>query len=194
MSTGAEKRYTVHEYLDLERASEIKHEYFDGEIFAMARGSAPHSLITTNWIGELRNSLKVRRCQVFSSDLQVVCPTGLRTYPDVSVVCDQPELEDKHQDTLLNPLLIVEVLSKSTEAYDRGRKFDHYRTIPSLQEYVLVAQDRIHVDHYARQETGQWLLTTFTDSDESVKLPALDCAIPLVEIYANVAFEKKVIG
>lgn len=196
MSTGAEKRYTVDQYLALERQSDIKHEYFDGEIFAMAGGSRPHSLVGANCIRELGNALKGRSCEVHTSDMQVFCPTGLRTYPDASVVCGEAELEAGADVTLLNPLVIVEVLSKTTEAYDRGRKFEHYKTIESLQEYVLIAQDRPQVDHFARQATGspnptgQWLLTTFTELDAALELPALECQIPLAEIYLGAKFEE----
>jgi Uma2 family endonuclease len=191
MSTGAQKRYSVNDYLALERQSEIKHEYFDGELFAMAGGTAAHSLISGNCIRELGNALRQKGCQVYTSDMRLMCPTGLRTYPDVSVVCDEPQLEDEHNDTLLNPLVIVEVLSDSSEAYDRGRKFSNYQTIPSLREYVLVAQDRVQVDHFARQSNDTWLLTTYTDMNAVVRFPVLECSIPLAEIYAGVKFTSK---
>jgi Uma2 family endonuclease len=190
MSTSAVKRLSVDEYLALERASDLKHEYYDGEMFAMAGAKEAHNLIVANLVGELRNALKSRRCRVYPSDMRVLCPTGLRTYPDVSVVYGDSEFEDDNRETLLNPLSIIEVLSPSTEAYDRGRKFHHYQTIESLQEYVLVALDRPQVDHFIRQPNGgQWLLTTVDDVQAAIALTAIDCRVPLAEVYANVAFE-----
>ena len=190
MSTSATQRYTVDEYLALERASDEKHEYFDGEIFAMAGGSMQRSLIGANTVRELGNKLQDRPCRVFNSDMRVWCPTGLRTYPDASVVCNQPQLEDSEKDTLLNPIVVVEVLSPSTEAYDRGRKFEIYKSIESLREYVLVAQDRAHVDCFTRQPSGGWLLTSATGLESSIEIPALECSIRLAEIYAQVEFEE----
>jgi Uma2 family endonuclease len=189
MSTGAEKRYSAEEYLAFERQSETKHEYFDGEVFAMAGGTQPHSAIAGNLIGELRNETKERGCHVHTGDMRVLCPTGLYTYPDVSVVCGELDLEDENKDTLLNPLVIVEVLSKSTDAYDRGRKFANYKTIESLKEYVLVAQDGVAIDHFARQKDGSWQQTTVTDPSASLNLPALECSIAVEEVYRNVKFK-----
>ena len=161
MSSAAIQRYSPADYLALERASEFKHEFFDGEMFRMSGGTIEHSQIAGNVIRALGTALADGPCRVLTGDMRIKLPTGLYTYPDTSVVCDQPEFEDGHKDVLLNPLLIVEVLSPSTEAYDRGKKFRHYQTCPSLREYVLIAQDRAAVDHYLRQPTsGQWLLTT----------------------------------
>lgn len=188
MSTAL-KRLSVTDYLTFERASDTKHEFFDGEVFAMAGASEPHNLIAGNLIGELRNALRQSPCRVYPSDMRVVLPTGLRTYPDVVVVCDKPQFEDDRHDTLLNPLVIFEVLSPSTELYDRTRKFAHYRTCPSLREYVLVSQDQSLVEHFARQpETGQWLLTAHDSLDADLELPALQIRIPLREVFAKVEF------
>lgn len=190
MSTAAVKRLSVDEYLAFERASEVKHEYYDGEMFAMAGAKEAHNLIVANLIGELQNALKSRGCRVYPSDMRFLCPTGLWTYPDISVVCTQPEFEDANRETLLNPLSIIEVLSPTTEAYNRGRKFRHYQTIDSLQEYVLVAQERPQIDHFIRQpKSGQWLFTTVDDLGAAVALSAIECTIPLAEVYANVQFE-----
>ena len=187
MSTSALKRYTVAEYLAMERASPTKHEYFDGEIFAMAGGSAGHSVITGNIAGELRQRLKSHPCRVYSSDMRIACPSGLRTYPDVSVGCGEPRFEDQRQDTLLNPQIIIEVLSPSTEKYDRGRKWANYQSIPSLREYVLVLQDSMRVEHYSREAgADEWILRTATDRDASVLFPSLGCEVPMTEIYAKV--------
>lgn len=190
MSTSAIKRYSVDDYLALEEASETKHEYYDGEIFDMAGGTARHSVIAGNWVRELGNALKDRGCLVFTSVMNIFTPTGLRTYPDVSVVCSKPEYETDKQRTLLNPLLIVEVLSESTEAYDRGKKFDDYQSIESLREYVLVSQDRAHVDRFSKRDSGEWVIVKSDDLVGSVELPALKCLIPMREVYAGVEFEQ----
>lgn len=187
MSTSAVKRYTVEEYLALERASETKHEYFDGEIFDMAGASRAHNRIAANLVQQLSNALDDSPCEVYPSDMRVKLPTGLYTYPDVSIVCSEPQFEGDRQDVLLNPMVIVEVLSPSTEAYDRGRKFRNYQTIESLREYVLVSQDRMQVEHFARRPgSDQWLLTTVDDPTGTITLPAIDCALSMAEIYAKV--------
>lgn len=189
MSTGAEKRYSAEEYLEFERQSETKHEFFDGEIFAMAGGKRAHSLIGANVVRELGNGVKQRNCEVHGSDMKVLCPTGLYTYPDASVVGGNVDMLDEHDDVLLNPILIVEVLSKSTESYDRGRKFANYKTIESFKEYVLIAQDRAAIDLFACQQDGTWQQTTITDPAAALTLPVLECSIPLAEIYRGVKFE-----
>ncbi len=189
MSSFATKRYTVDEYLAIEMHGEIKHEYFDGEIFDMAGAKASQNVAAGNLIAALHAAARKRGCLVMPSDMMVWCPTGLRTYPDVSVVCDKPRYESDKEVTLLNPLVIVEVLSESTAAYDRGKKFDHYKTIESLIEYVLVTQDEAHVDHFARQPGGKWLLSSASKLTDVIDLPILECSIPLAEIYANVTFE-----
>lgn len=184
----AAKRYSVEDYLTLERASEIKHEFFDGEIFAMAGASESHNFIVGNLVREIGIIFKDRDCVVYPSDIRVRCRTGLHTYPDVTIVCGQREYDDEPKDTLLNPTVLIEVLSPSTEAYDRGRKFDHYMTIESLKEYVLVSQDRTSISHFERQEDGHWLLTSITQMDQSLVLPSVDVSLPLTEIYDKVEF------
>ena len=140
---------TPEEYLARERRAETKSEYLRGEVFAMAGASRAHNLIASNAAGELRQQLRDRPCEVYPSDMRVkVSPSGLYTYPDVTVVCGEPQFEDAEVDTLLNPKVLVEVLSPSTADYDRGGKFTHYRRLPSLQEYVLISQDRPLVEHY----------------------------------------------
>jgi Uma2 family endonuclease len=188
MTSLAEQRLTAAEYLEIERAAEFKSEFYAGEMFAMAGASPPHVLITSNVTAELNAQLKGRPCRVYSSDLRVrVSETGLYTYPDVVVVCGQQQFDDEKGDTLLNPTLIVEVLSPTTEAYDRSDKFDHYRQMESLQEYVLIAQDRPRLEHYARQTGGQqWLLTVFRDLQEHAPLPSIDCELALAEVYDKV--------
>src|ERR1700722_5245267 len=158
-------RVTVDEYLARERVSETKHELLNGVVVAMAGASPRHALITSNITVALGNALRSRPCLVLSSDQRVaVEATALCTYPDVTVVCERPRFDTKDAHTLLNPLVIVEVLSDSTEAYDRGAKFAHYRSVPSLAEYVLVAQSERKVEHYRRLEGGQGRPTAYEGS------------------------------
>lgn len=187
MSSAAEKRYSPADYLALERAADSKHEFFDGEIFAMSGGTLHHSQLAGNVIIELGKTLADSPCRVLTSDMRIKCPTGLYTYPDASIVCDSPKFEDGQKDVLLNPIVIVEVLSPSTESYDRGRKFEHYRSCPSLRDYLLISQDRVFVEHYSRQaDTDQWLLTTWNSLDAAVSLTTLGVRLPLRGIYARV--------
>ncbi len=187
MFSQAQKRYTPEEYLALERQAQCKSEYYAGEIFAMAGASRWHNLIVANVVGELRAQLKGRPCTTYPSDMRVkVSATGLYTYPDVIVVCGEAEFEDNQQDTLLNPTLIVEVLSDSTEAYDRGGKFAHYRKLPSLMEYVLIAQTKPHIEHYVRQPDNRWLLSEADSLSDTVHLPSIDCRLALAEVYDKV--------
>ena len=189
MPLQAKARMTVEEYLALERQASCKSEYCNGEVFAMSGASRRHNLISLNIGAELRAHLQQRPCEVYTSDMRVkISRTGLYTYPDVVVVCDDPAFEDAEVDTLLNPLLLVEVLSKSTADYDRGGKFEHYRTLLSLQEYLLVAQERCHVVHYTRQPDHTWLLAETSEITDQIHLPSLDCALALSEVYAKVRF------
>jgi Uma2 family endonuclease len=159
-------RLTPEEYLAFERSSEQRHEFADGEIFAMSGGTREHSLIAVNIAGELRHALLDRPCEVHASDMRVkIQPTGRYLYPDASVVCGRPLFEDATRDTLLNPVLIVEVLSDSSEAYDRGDKFAQYRTIESLKEYVLASQKEARIEHFRRLPDGSWLLRIFQRGD-----------------------------
>jgi Uma2 family endonuclease len=187
MSSQARERYTPEEYLALERQAQCKSEYYAGEIFAMVGASRWHNLIVANVIGELRSQLKGRPCTTYPSDMRVkVSPTGLYTYPDVTVVCGEALFEDNQQDTLLNPTLIVEVLSASTEAYDRGGKFAHYRKLPSLMEYVLITQTKPHIEHYLCQQDNRWLLSEVDSVQDTLHLPAIDCYLALAEVYDKV--------
>jgi Uma2 family endonuclease len=186
MATAALNHYTPEESLALERNAEFKSEYLDGRIVAMTGASIAHARIAGNLFGELRQRLRGSLCSAFISDMRVQIGGGRRyTYPDVVAVCGEPQLMDRMQDTLMNPALIVEVLSPTTEAYDRGEKFLHYRGIESLQEYVLVAQDRVLVERFVR--AGEfWTLSALMDLDASLELTSVECAIPLREIYENV--------
>jgi Uma2 family endonuclease len=184
--TAAPQRISVGEYLAMERRSEVKHEYFAGEIFAMAGASYVHTVIAANCAAELRNALRNRDCNVAYSNLRVKTVSSLYTYPDVTVVCGKPQFDDELRDTLTNPVVLVEILSRSTEGYDRGQKFLNYRSIPSLKEYVLVSQRQMLVEHYLRQPTGQWVLTTFNSPEQSVPFPTLDISIPISSPYLKV--------
>lgn len=183
--TAAEKvRLSEAEYLAKERASDHKHEYVDGEMVAMAGGSPRHNIIATNIAGALWGRLRGGPCRPLNSDQRVhVRETGLYTYPDVTVLCGPPETHPEDRNTLCNPRVIFEVLSSSTEAYDRGAEFGHYRRSPSLVEYVLVSQHERLVEHFRRTDDGHWILTEFRDG--VVRLPALGCELPLDEIYLD---------
>lgn len=177
------------EYLERERSAPTKSEYYRGEIFLMAGGSPEHNLIAGNLVTALNNALADRPCMVFPSDQRYACPTGLITYPDVSVICGEREYFDDRQDTLLNPLVIVEVLSTSTEGYDRGKKFEHYRTIASLQEYILVAQDSATLEKFTRDRaTGNWILSEQHGLDAVLTIDALTCPLALKDVYRKVEF------
>ena len=183
METAAKQHLTTQEYLAIERNAEIKSEFLDGEMFAMAGGTRRHSRIKVKLIGALEQRLSGSPCQVLDSDMRVkIEATGLYTYPDVSVACGDLRFEDEREDTLLNPKLIVEVLSDSTAAWDRGEKFWHYRQLQSLLEYVLVSQD-ILIEHYTRQSDDTWLLETVQDRDAILQLKSIKCSVPLAEIY-----------
>ncbi len=187
MSLQPKTHLTPEEYLAIERKAECKSEYFNGEMFAMAGASERHVLIVTNVVAELRGQLRRRPCTVYSTDLRVrVSPTGLYTYPDVVVVCGQAQFADDQKDTLLNPTLIVEVLSESTKDYDRGGKFEHYRSLASLNEYVLIAQDKHHVEHFVRQSDNRWLLSETNRLEDTIHLSSIDCNLALAEVYDKV--------
>ena len=186
------RHFSVQEYLELERKSlDQKNEYVNGEIFAMIGASRRYNLIAASVIRELGNRLKGRPCEVYPSDMRVqVNWRHLRRffYPDVTVVCGEPRFADEHVDTLLNPTVIIEVLSASTENYDRGEKFASYRRLPSLQVYVLISQDRVSVECYERAG-DMWTFRELTDLDDSLALKAIDVEIPLREIYDRIEFE-----
>ncbi len=184
---AAEKRvWTQDEYLAMERSSPEKHEYCDGEVFAMAGASKEHNLIVTNVVGELRSALRRLPCDVYPSDMRIKIPaTGLYTYADASVTCDHPRFDDDKVDTLLNPQAIFEVLSDSTEDYDRGTKFKNYRSIPSLRDYVLVSQGEVLVEHFVRHADGSWLLRE-RRAGEQLDLGSIGCAIAVEELYLKV--------
>lgn len=192
MATSAAQTYlTPEEYIAFERkaipdADTVRSEYVNGEIIAMSGASRAHNLITINISTALHSRLRGSGCETYANEMRVSSlATSSYFYPDVVVVCEEPRFEDDVFDTLLNPILLVEVLSPSTEAFDRGEKFAHYRHLASLQEYVLVTQDRMLVEHYRRQEK-QWILTDFRKGEEILSLPSIQCELPLQEIYERV--------
>ena len=188
MSSQPKHSYSVEEYLALDREAEYKNEYLAGEIFAMGGASPKHVLIAGNTAREFGNRLRDTNCQVYSADLRVQADVGnAYHYPDVAVVCGRPEYLDKRKDTVTNPLVIVEVLSPATRNYDRGDKFASYRRLDSLREYILIAQEACHVEHFVRKE-GCWEFTEIDDRLGNLMVPTLDIVIPLTEIYAKVEF------
>ena len=190
MSAQPNKHWTPEEYLAFERASEEKHEYLAGEVYLMTGASRAHNLIVVNLAAILGNQLKSRDCEAYVNDMRVrISALRSYTYPDVVVVCGEAKFEDNEFDTLLNPTVIIEVLSPSTEIYDRGKKFQLYRTLDSLQEYVLISQDAPRIEHFARQESGQWLLSEVTDLQAQLILPAVGCTLALEDVYNKVTFE-----
>ena len=184
MSSERKTHLSPAEYLGLERKSEIRSEYLDGDMVAMSGGSREHNLIVTNFARELSTQLKGRPCEVYPSNMRVkVSVTGLYTYPDVVVVCGEPQFEDANVDTLMNPTIVVEVLSDSTESYDRGAKFGHYRKVASLIEYLLVSQHECRIEQYVRQPEGQWLRSQATSARGQIELTSINCSLALSEIY-----------
>ena len=186
--TAQPKRYTTEqEYVVFERASTTKHEYYAGEVFAMAGGTIRHNIIATNTVALLHSQLRGTPCRALNSDMRVkVLATGLQTYPDVTVICGQPLFLDTSQDVIVNPTIIIEVLSPSTEAYDRGLKSQNYRMIETLREYFLVSQDKHHIEHYIRQDNGQWVFNEASDSDARMSIPTINAELIFTEIYDGV--------
>lgn len=190
MSALPKTQWTVDAYLAFDQESAEKNEFIGGDVYLMAGASTNHNIVVANIIIALGTQLRERPCIVFPSDMRVkISDLDDYAYPDVSVVCGSPEIERRQGETLLNPTLLIEVLSPSTEAHDRGRKAKDYRTISSLQEYVLISQDAPQLEHYVRQENGRWLLTERSGMDTSIELPATGCTLALADVYAKVDFE-----
>lgn len=191
MTLKTQLQYGFEDYLAAERAGrDVKHEYVNGEVFAMTGASFNHNLIVINLGSELRARLKGRLCHVLPSDMRVrIEAANAVKYPDLTALCEPPRFHDDRQDVLLNPLLIVEVLSTSTEAYDRGGKFAIYRRLPSLEEYVLVSQDQLLVEVFTRQPDGRWILSETEGLDAEVVFASLGCGVAMREIYDKVNLE-----
>ncbi|MGH9942960.1 MAG: Uma2 family endonuclease [Pyrinomonadaceae bacterium] len=188
MSHQRKSLLTPEEYLAIERRAEAKSEYFAGEVFAMVGASKRHNLIAANIIRALGNQLVDRPCNVYPSDMRVkVSATGKYTYPDVVVACEEELFDDEEKDTLLNPVVILEILSASTEAYDRGKKFEQYQYVESLTEYLLITQDPYRVERYVRQSEREWRYSEYHSADDVVHLSAIGCQLALRDVYAKVA-------
>ncbi len=194
MSARLDPKYTLEEYFDLERSSEEKYEFFDGRVFAMGGVSPEHSQIESNLNVILRLGLRDRGCRVFTSNLRIKVPAlPPYRYPDLSVVCDRPEYEEVGGLMMLvNPVVLIEVLSPTTEAFDRGDKFTYYKSIPSFREYLLVAQHRPHVTHFSKSVDGTWTYEEFNDLADAFTLESVGCDIPLVEVYRDIGFPSAV--
>jgi len=187
MSLQPKAQFAPEEYLEMERKAAYKSEYHDGEIFAMAGASESHISIVGNLMYLLVGQFKGRDCKAYSNDMKVrVTATGLFTYPDVVILCGEPLFNDQNRDVLMNPGVIIEVLSDSTEAYDRGKKFEHYRSIESLSDYLLVAQDRPDIEHLVRQADQKWLYSASKGIDARVEIPAINCVLLLADVYDKV--------
>jgi Uma2 family endonuclease len=191
MSAIPETKLTEKDYLEFERNSEIKHEYYNGEIFAMSGAKRNHNKVVANLSGLVWQHLKGKNCEFYPTDMRVFLPeTGLYTYPGLVVVCGEPQFQDDVFDTLLNPILLIEVLSDSTGSYDRGKKFQHYRSIESLQEYILVSQNEARVEKYVRYGDGFWLLSEAVGVDSDIKFSSIEFQIALAEIYDKINFDE----
>jgi Uma2 family endonuclease len=190
MSLQPQRYYTLDEYLALERESEVRYEYWNGEVFAMSGGTLHHDRIMGNVFDLLRRQLRPKGCEVFTNNMQIKVPAvPPYRYTDGSVVCGQVEIERfNNNELLLNPLLLWEVLSPSTEAYDRGDKFTYYKSIPSFCEYLLIAQHRPHITHYVKQHDTMWTYEEVNDLSASLILPAIDCTLVLRDVYREVDF------
>jgi len=191
MSAHAQPRLSEEQYLEIERKAEFRHQFYDGIMYAMSGGSPSHAFLIAALSREFGNAFKKRPCQVATSDLRVrVSRGGLYTYPDVIVICGDLKFADDQKDTLTNPTLLIEVLSPSTEAYDRGFKTEQYRKIESLREYALVSQTRPHIEVFTKAADGRWTLSEFTGLDTTCKFESVDLSIPLAEIYDKIVFEE----
>jgi Uma2 family endonuclease len=186
MATDPKQRLTIQEYLAHERQAETKSDYLDGEMFAMSGASREHNLVSLRIASSLDTQLAEGNCEVYAHDMRVRIPYDLLTYPDVVAVCGEPRFGDSEFDTLLNPTVIVEVLSKSTESYDRITKLNHYKRIPSLAEILLVAQEYPCVEHWVRQEDGRWVVEDIQDLEATVELPSIGCVLKLKKVYRGV--------
>ena len=187
-SLGVQTLYTPEEYIFLERKATLKSEYLSGEMFAMSGASLAHTFITLDIATELNIQLRGQECEVVTNDMRVkTTPIVSYFYPDIVVFCGEPEFEDDAFDTLLNPIIIIEVLSPSTEAYDRKEKFEYYQQILTLKEYILVSQDKVHLEHYRKQDRG-WTMQVLDALQDSLTLSSIGCKLALRDIYLRVTF------
>lgn len=186
MLQRSQRHYSEDDYFAVEASSGIKHEFYQGEIFAMAGASLVHNHLSANVLAALRGAVRPQGCSAFGSDLRVKTPAGLFTYPDVMVVCGPIALSPDRPDTVTNPCVLVEVLSDATRDYDRGEKISLYQAIPTFQEYLLIEQDRVAVEHWQRQFARDWTMQAYTGLEETISFATLGVSVPLREIYAQV--------
>jgi Uma2 family endonuclease len=191
MSTDVKRRFSLEEYFELERTSTERWEYFDGEVFCMSGVSRNHGELESNLMTSLKTALQERRCRVYPANIRIKVPAAPPyRYPDLSIVCEEPVFESiGGVDVLTNPAVLVEVLSPSTEAYDRGDKFTYYKSTASLREYALVAQHRPHITHYTRGADGKWEYEELNGLDSVVTFPSLNCTIPLSDIHRDIQLQ-----
>jgi Uma2 family endonuclease len=190
MSSLPKHRMTVEEYFALESTSDVRHEFINGEIIMMSGASDPHNRVMGSTFASLYAQLRRRPCIVYPSEMRVRVGWKDYTYPDIAVACDEPQIVRDGLDTLLNPTVIIEVLSVSTEQYDRGQKFHLYRTIESLQEYVLISQDAHRIECFVRHRDGKWLYTEAVGIDASMELASISCTLALADVYEKVTFDE----
>ena len=189
MSSAPASYLTPEQYLEQERKARFKSEYYRGETFAMAGASYRHSVILNNLAITLGPLLRPSNCRVHTSDLRSrISPTGLYTYPDLMVICGNPAFADDQRDTVLNPVVIMEILSDSIKDYDRGQKFQHYRALDSVADYLTISQTEVRVEHYARQSAGRWLLSEFDRIESEVTLTSVNIPLSLSEVYFQIEF------
>lgn len=191
MSALPKPVYSADEYLALEENADYRSQFYNGEIFAMAGATRRHNAIASNTLAYLHFQLRNRECEIYQNDMRVKVTETLYTYPDVVIVCGKAQIEKKRGENLLNPIVLIEVLSPSTEKFDRGEKAKLYRAMPSLNEYILISQDKPGIEHFIRQENGGWLLTELSEMSEILHLPNIECEIALSEIYAKVDFTEE---
>ncbi len=191
MSALLKPIYNADEYLALEESAEYRSQFYDGDIFAMAGASRKHNIAAGNIYANLHFQLRNRPCEIYQNDMRVKVSENFYTYLDIVIVCGEPQIEREHGENLLNPIVLIEVLSPSTEKFDRGEKARLYRLMPSLKEYVLVSQDKSYIEHFVRQENGGWLLTEIAKMTEVLPLPTISCELNLSDIYARIDFSEE---
>jgi len=181
----SQRHYTIDDYFLAEEASPLRHEYFRGEIFVMAGGTPEHNTIALNVAAAFHAALTGSSCRAFGSDQRIATPSGLYTYPDVSIVCGSLQLTSERLPSVLNPVVLVEILSDSTRDYDRGEKFDLYTSIPTFRDYLLIEPARVYVEHRSREANGAWTSVIKEHLDDSVSLTSVSIVMPLVRVYEN---------
>ncbi len=188
MAAYPRHEWTEKQYLSFERGSDSRHEFYDGDVFAMAGASRKHVRVNGNAFASLHAQLRDKNCTIYMTDIRVRISAKTYVYPDVVVVCGAEKFLDEEVDTLINPTLVVEVLSPSTEKHDRTGKFQQYQLLDSLQEYLLVSQDKAQVERYLRQENGEWAFTEITGLEATLELPSIGCTLSLADVYEKVEF------